>query len=72
MRHPRMCALTNGIQQPVHSAPSVFPAKVGRSYTQNEAQKDHLQRMATGDLFEHNTYHVMALGCLKKKKDEQF
>ena len=30
-------------------------------------------RLATGDLFECNTYRVMALGCLKKKEeDEQF
>ena len=27
MRHPRTCAQTNGIQQPVHSAPSVVPAR---------------------------------------------
>ena len=27
MHHPCTCALTNGVQQPVHSTPSVFPAK---------------------------------------------
>ena len=27
MRHPRTRALTNGVQQPVRSAPSVFPAR---------------------------------------------
>ena len=31
MSHPRTCALTNGVQQPAPSPPSVFPAKNRRS-----------------------------------------
>ena len=30
MHHPRTCALTNSIHQPVHSAPSVFPTRKRR------------------------------------------
>ena len=46
MRHLHTCALTNGFQQPVHSAPSVFPAKAQVvsptcSYAQSKAQMDH-------------------------------
>ena len=44
------CAPTNGIQQPVHSSLSVFPAKTlqewGCSYAQNETQKAHSQRIS--------------------------
>ena len=32
MRYPCMCALMNGFQQPVHSAPSAIPAKMHRRY----------------------------------------
>ena len=64
-----VCALTIGVQQPVHSATSVFPAKKSqewdRSYAQNEAQKSHPQRISCwllGDFFERNTSRVTALG----------
>ena len=50
MHHPRMCAQTNGFQQPVHSALSVFSAKkkvrvVSPSYAQNKAQMGHPKRL---------------------------
>ena len=48
MRHPLTCALTNSIQQPVHSAPSVFPQKSagGTSlYAQSKSQMDRRQRI---------------------------
>ena len=45
-----VCALMNGVQQPVRSAPSVFPAKksqaVNLSYAQSKAQINHPQRIS--------------------------
>ena len=65
----------NGVQQLVHSAPSVFPAKNRSQLCSKRSSKGLPSEsfLATGDLFECNTYHVTALGCLKKKEDaEQF
>ena len=47
LHHPRMCALTNDVQQLVHCPLKSSPQKIGCcSYAQNEAQKDHLQRIS--------------------------
>ena len=80
MHHPILAhASTNGVQWLVHSAPSVFPTKKsqewGRSYAQNKAQKDyHTHHKIPGYwwlFFEHNTYHVTVLGCLKKERKKK-
>ena len=45
MHHPRTCASTNGVQQPVHSAPSVSSIKkvqvLSPSYVQSKARMNH-------------------------------
>ena len=75
----------NGVQQPVRSGPSVFPAKNRRSEI-TVTLKTKLKWtssdnfLATGGFFERYTYRVTALGWLKKKErkkerkkqDEQF
>ena len=50
---------------------AVFPTKNGCSYAQNEAQRDHLQRISWLLVTMHvecNTYRITVLGCLKRKK----
>ena len=77
----RMCALTNGVQQPVHSAPQSSPqeGESGKSQlcsrqSSNVPSPDNF--MTIGGCFECYTYRVTALGWLKKnerkKGDEQF
>ena len=72
---PGTCALMNGIQQPVRSAPSDFPAKNHRSeiavVRSKRSSKGTFSEnfLATGGFFERNTYRTMALGCLKKKDE---
>ena len=73
MSHPRTCAPTNGFQQPVHSAPSVFPAKVqavSSSYARSKAQMHHPPEnfLTIGCYF---NYRVMALGWLKKEEERK-
>ena len=70
------CAPTNGVQQLVHSAPSVFPAKNRRSEVtallkRSSKGPSSENFLATGSFLKHNTYCITALGCLKKE-DEQF
>ena len=58
-----------GVQQPVCSVPSVFPAIKckGTSYAQSKAQRPSPENfVAIGGCFTHYTYRDTALGCLKK------
>ena len=75
MRHLRTCASMNGIQQlhVAHSAPSVFHARNRSRLRSKRSSKELFSEnfLATGDLFEQNTYRVMALGCLKKKEEDE-
>ena len=76
VRYPCMCALRNGFQQPVHSAPLVFPVKKA------QVVKPQLHsKQSSNDLFPENfmtiggcfgcyTYCVTALGWLKKEEKE--
>ena len=73
----RMCALMNGVQQPVRSASSSFPQEVAGVRSQihlKQSSKGPSSEnfLATGGFFECNPYRVTVLGCLKKKEDEQF
>ena len=53
--------------------PQSSPQKISCNYAQNKKDRPSSENfLATGDLFECNTCRVMALGCLKKKEDEQF
>ena len=70
MRQPILAyAPADGIQQLVHSAPLVLPAKKsqerGRSYAINEAQKAHPQRISWLLVAFLNTtlYYITVLGC---------
>ena len=78
--HPLICslcvilarALTNGIQQLVHSAFSIFPAEkrsveLRRSYTQNQVWNAH-PREFPGYWWLFWADWDMALGCLKKEE----
>ena len=76
MCHPRMCAPTNGFQRPVHSTPSVFAAKsVGGKFQlcsmQNSNGPSSENFMTIGGCFECYTYHVTALGWLKKREKKR-
>ena len=77
MRHPVLaCAPTNGFQQLVQYAPSLFPAKNRRNEVTvmlKTKLKDPSSEnfLATGGFFERNTYRIMVLGWLKKEEDEQ-
>ena len=68
----------DGVQQLVHSAPSVFSQKsaggISLGYAQNEAQMDHGPGnfLTVGGYFKHYTYCVTVLGKLKKEEDERF
>ena len=74
MRHPHMCAPTNGVQQPVCSAPSVFHANKAQVISlQLRSQMDHPQRISwllVAFLIATHIAHVMALGWLKKGDNE--
>ena len=67
MCYPHMCAQTNGFQQPVHSAPSVFPAKKTTStksqlhskQSANEPSPENISRLLVAVL---NATHI-ALWC---------
>ena len=64
-----MCALTNGIQQLVRSAPSVFPGRKAKVVSPSYAQMYYLREFLDyWWLF--RMLHV-ALGWLKKTEDEQ-
>ena len=76
---PCMCALTNGVQQPVHSAPSVFPARKLKqywspSYAQSKPQMYHPQRIWWLLVAVSNATRIAlgAIGWLKKKEDKQY
>ena len=69
MRHPILaCTLTNGFQQLVQYASSVFPAKITGVRLQlclkpGSKGPSSGNFLATGGFIERNTYHIMALGC---------
>ena len=74
--YPRL----NGVQKPVCSALSVFPAKKiagmrsqlhSKQSSKGPSSENFLATMVAF-LNATLTYHVTALGCLKKKEDEQF
>ena len=71
--------LTNGIQQPVRSAPSVFPEKSARGNTSQLHSKQRSKGpspeyfLTIDGCFESHTYHVTTLGCMveeERKKEE--
>ena len=73
MHHPCMCALKNGIQQPVHSAPSVFLTNnaqvVNPSYAQSKAQ---IPREFSDNCWLFHMLHVSCYGARlveERKKD---
>ena len=61
----------NGIQQLIHSAPTIEKrwSYVVVTLTKAPCPENSL---ATGGYFEHNTYHVTALGWLKKERKKEF
>ena len=81
-RCPRTCgwcvilahAPTNGVQQLVHSAPLIEKrwSYVAVTLKAKFKMLPPENFLATGDCFECNTYHITALGWLKKEDDEQF
>ena len=76
MHHPRMCALTNGVQHPVHSAPSwSSPQKSQGSKSQlcskQNSNGPSLENfLIIGGFFESYMYCVTVLGKLKKQDDD--
>ena len=72
------CAPTNGIQQLVHSAPSVFPTKKSHEWGHNFAPKRSSKGLssenflATGGFFEHNTYSARLFEERKKMNNSDF
>ena len=76
MCHPRTCTLTNGFQQPVCSAPSVFPAESASGKSQlcskQSSNKPSPENFLTiGVCFECYTYHVAVLGWMKKEEERK-
>ena len=68
MRHPIARAPTNGVQQLVHSAPTIEKCWSYVTVTLKTKYKAPPSEnfLATCGCFERNTYHITALGWLKK------
>ena len=77
--HPRPCSYciihahepTNGIQQLIHSAPTIEKRWSYVAVTLKTKRKSITPEnsLSTGGCFECNTYHVTVLGWLKKKRN---